>query len=240
MDIQPISANYSELLPGEIEQVAAECAEAWKCEAIPIRQYELAVKNELATFRAGGPVAPFDALLKCLKRLPVEFLGSSPSLLDAGASSGYYKEVINSLFSFGYTGCDFSDSFKQLAVSLYPDIAFDIEDARRLSYANECFDVVFCGAMLMHCREYSKALSELARVAESYVVLHRTPLLTMKPTTFFRKSAYDVPCLEIWFNESELFELFRENGLSVIWTENVFWDYEKSFGHRTFLLEKVA
>lgn len=235
-----ISANYSELLPGEIDQVAAECAEAWKAEAIPARQYEFAVKKELEGFRRGEPCAPFDALLKCLKHLPVEFLGSGPSLLDVGASGGYYKEVINSLFSFSYTGCDFSESFKKLAVSLYPDIAFDIEDARRLSYANESFDVVFSGATMMHVREYPKMLSELARVAKHYVVLHRTPLLTRKPTAFFRKEAYGVQCIEAHFNESELFELFRENNLSVIWTEDVFWDDEEAFGHRTFLLAKVA
>jgi SAM-dependent methyltransferase len=237
-----VSTNYRQLEPGEVEQVAAECAEAWKAEMIPIRQYQLAARKELEAYRAGDLMTePFHTLVNCMRALPVEFLHSVPSLLDVGASGGYYRDVLRIAgLMFRYTGCDFSESFRRLAQELYPDIKFDMADARQLPYENQSFDVVLSGACMMHVREYSKVLSEAARVAKKYVVLHRTPVLTTKPTTFYRKEAYSVPCLECHFNEAELFDLFRENRLCVINKETVFWEPEKSFGHLTYLLEKVA
>lgn len=236
-----ISANYRELLPEEVHQVAIECAEAWKAEMIPIRQWELAAKKELEHFRQTATGEPFETFVKCLKRLPIDFLAQGPTLLDVGASGGYYGEVLEvaGLF-FQYTGCDFSPSFKALANELYPGFVFDVADARRLPYADESFDVVVNGACMMHNAEYAKVLSESARVAKSYVLLHRTPVLTTRPTTFFKKEAYGIPCLEVHFNESELFELFRENRLSVIWSADVFWESNRNFGHRDYLLEKLA
>lgn len=67
---QAISTNYRELLPSEVERVAQECQSAWQDPEIPRRQYDLAVKGELEKFRKGEPVAPFDALVRCIKAIP--------------------------------------------------------------------------------------------------------------------------------------------------------------------------
>jgi hypothetical protein len=231
-----ISTDYRELAKSEIASVAEQCAQAWQDPAIPRRQYELAAKPELDKFRMGEPAAPFYALLKCLEYAE---LSLKPSLLDVGASGGYYKEVFEiDDFSVDYRGCDFSPAFKSLAEDLYPGIAFDVADARALPYADESFDVVLHGALLMHCREYREAIREAARVAKRYVIFHRTPVLLYGETKYWLKRAYDVPCLEIHFNEQELLGLFAANNLTLIHTEDVFFDTARGFGHRSYLLAK--
>lgn len=228
-----VSSNYRELLPSEVDEVAKECANTWLDPAIPERQYELAVRSELASFRMGGKVAPFNALLACLGHLD---MGFSPSLLDIGASSGMYSEVLELAgYGFEYRACDFSPAFAVLAEKLYPGIAFDVADARSLPYADNAFDVVMSGGTIMHIREYGQVIREAARVASKYVIFHRTPI-TADHTSFWVKDAYGIPCLEIHFNELELLSLFMESGLEILHIEDVFRQYR--FGHKSYLLKK--
>lgn len=229
-----ISTNYRELLPHEIDQVAAECAQAWQDPAIPARQYEI-VKAELETFRNGGAVAPYDALVKCLRRLLAEINKPETKLLDVGASTGSYKAVLEmSGQSYAYTGLDFSPAFKALAEKLYPGIDFEVGDARALPFHDDEFDIVLNSAVIMHTREYEQVIRETARVASKYAIFHRTPI--RGSTTFWRKEAYGVPVLEIHFGEHELLWIFAKYGLHPIHVETVFTDGE--FSHRSYVLEK--
>lgn len=231
-----ISTNYRELQSSEVATVAAECAQAWTDPAIPARQYELAVKPELDKYRKGEPVAPFDALVKCLRQIPLKHTGSRSKLLDVGASGGYYRQVLRmSGYFMQYTGCDFSEAFKALAEELYPDMAFAVADARHLPYHDDFYEIVLCGAVLMHCLEYEQVIAETARVASRYVIFHRTPIVD-GPTKYYVKDAYSVPCIEIHFNERELRGIFDSHGLKLVHSEDVFCD--GSFGHRSYLLEK--
>lgn len=229
-----VSTNYRELRPDEIQQVAAECAEAWMNPDIPLRQYSLAVKDELDKFRRGIACAPFAALLKCMKHIPV--LYPRMSLLDVGASGGYYSEVLAG-YGFKYTGIDFSPAFQKLAGSLYPGITFDVGDARALPYEDGAFDVVLHGACIMHMHAYARAIREAARVSGRHVLFHRTPVLLDKPTTAYLKDGYGTPMIELHFNEAELLGLFSKSGLEVIHAEDVFW--QGDFGHRTYLCNKA-
>ncbi len=235
-----ISANYRELeTETEIQQAAVDCAQAWQDPEIPARQYELAVKGEMASYRQGTLSDPFRALLSVLQALPKPFIDSWPRLLDIGASAGYYSEVLKVAgYDFRYTGLDFSPAFVRFAEMLYPSIDFDLGDARQLSYHDDWFGIVLTGGCLMHVREYEKVISEAARVARNYVIFHRTPVYSERPTTYFLKEAYGVPCLEIHFSERELLALFQACGLTLVETATVFWTSEEHFGHRTYLLEK--
>lgn len=234
-----VSTNYRELAQDEIAAVAASCAEAWKDPAIPLRQYLLAAQPELERYRRGEQVPPFDALVRCLKRLPEEMKWPETKFLDVGASAGYYLEVLRqNSFYCDYTACDFSPAFKVLAEELYPGIKFDVADARQLPYEPGSFDVVLSGATLMHCAEHDQVIAELARVSKQFVILHRTPVLTQRPTTAYLKDGYDVPMIEFHFNESDLFNWFAKYGLTCVWQDEVFFDFEKSFGHREYVLIK--
>lgn len=227
-----ISTNYRPLTPDELPRVAAECAEAWKSAEIPRRQYEAAVRPELETWKRGGLVAPYDALIRCLKQMP-----DVARMLDVGASSGYYRDVIRHAgYPIRYTGIDFSPEFQRLAQALYPDIDFDIGDARDLPYHDEYFPLVLNSAVIMHSLEYAQVIKETARVASQFVIFHRTPILHRQPTSFFQKEAYGVPCIEIHFNERELLDLFYGNGLRLMYYTDVF--NQGDFGHRSYVLKK--
>jgi SAM-dependent methyltransferase len=233
-----ISSNYRELQPFEIEPYALECARAWEDPSIPRRQYEWAVHPELEKFRKGQPCQPFDALIQTLREIPEE-LPDNARLLDVGAASGYYREVLRIAgYSFNYTGIDSSRAFQRLALELYPDIDFDLGDACSLPYHDGWFDLVLSGAVLMHLPDYKKAIQEAERVASKYVIFHRTPVFSNRGTTYYAKEAYGVSCLEIHFDESELLDLFRKSDLDLIHCRDVFWNQSEGFGHRTYLLRK--
>lgn len=226
--------DYREIDPLEAVIVAADHADAWKDPIIPKLQHAI-VKGELERYRAGGSVAPFDALIRCLRQ--VGFWGYKKTLLDVGASSGYYHEVLKIAgYAFDYTAVDFSENFKALAGELYPGLKFDIGDARHLPYKDNAFDIVLSGCCMLHILDYDKVISETARVARHYAIFSKTPLADK--TTYFEKTAYGIPCLEIHFEEAELFRLFKASGLKLIYSTDV---YPPSSGlYRTYLLEKEA
>lgn len=232
-----ISGNYRELTPAEIPAIVRESGEAWKHVDIPRRQWEFAAKPELEKFRNSQPVAPFDALVRCLKRLPMRLLAQRPRLLDIGASSGYYREVLEIAgFNFDYSATDFSPAFKELALELYPDIDFLVTDATSLPFHDDFYEVVLSAANIMHIPNYKLAIHEAVRVSRQYLILHRTPVFSGKATTCFEKEAYGVRCLEWAFNEAELFRILVEEGLSLLYETNIF--YDEGFGHKSYLLRK--
>jgi 2-polyprenyl-3-methyl-5-hydroxy-6-metoxy-1,4-benzoquinol methylase len=219
-----ISDNYRGLTAAE-----STYDSAWQDSAIPERQYRRVVVNELEWFRAGGDVLPYRVALECLRMLP---LMGVPSLLDVGASSGYYSEVFRiGGYPCRYTALDYSDHFREIAERLYPGIDFKVGDATALPFDDGQFDIVFHSAVIMHVRGYEKAIFEAARVAKNYVIFHRTPI-DESGTTYWTKDAYDTPCLEVHFDPEELLEIFSSCGLSVI--------HSVDFGMRTYVLAKDA
>lgn len=233
-----MSTNYRELLPAEVPAIAAELAAAWQDPGIPERQYAI-VKPELENYRKGGKCAPFDAFVRCMERLPEEMRWPATRLLDLGASGAFYKEILQqNSFWCDYTACDYNPAFKVLAEELYPLVKFDVADARHLPYHDDSFNISISGGLIMHSIEYEQIIAEMARVTSEFIILHRTPVLTRKPTTFYVKTAYGVDVLEVHFNEDELLSLFRNQGLSLVWTDEVFFNFSESFGHRNYVLRK--
>src|SRR5262245_30992432 len=210
IDENAMSTTYRHLSTDEeLREVAAQTEKAWMHPMIPVRQYEI-VAEELGELRRGDVREPFAAFQRCLGKIPMSvFLSRSSRLLDVGASSGFYSEVLRLMGYCGtYTGLDYSASFAKTADVMYPGLHFDIGDARHLPYHDDWFDIVMSGGTLMHIYEWRQALAELARCSARYVLLHRTPVVTQAPTLYFEKEAYGVKCLELWFAESELLEEF--------------------------------
>jgi SAM-dependent methyltransferase len=234
-----ISENYRRLDPAEVPALAAELADAWLDPSIPQLQYDMAVKDELKAMRDGKPCAPFAALARCFEKF--YFRQNGWSLLDVGASGGYYNEVLRSgLGAVGvdYTGIDFSPSFKELAERLYPGIKFDVGDARSLPYPENSFEIVLSGCCLLHIPEYEAVIRETARVASRYAIFNKTPIILNGETEFYVKTGYGVPMIEIYFAENELLGLFSKYGLELIFTEDVSRNQSSSTVHRTYLLSK--
>ncbi len=230
-----ISDNYRELTAEELDIFQETYDAGWKDPAMPERQYRRVVADELQRFRVGEEILPYRVALDCLRMLPPMEV---PSLLDVGASSGYYAEVLKiGGFNCRYTAVDFSPAFKEIAERLYHGIRFDVADACSLPYTSGQFDIVLHGAAIMHIRDYRKAISEAARVSNRYVIFHRTSIQEGQPTRFYAKEAYGVPCLEIWYSPDELLNIFAEVGLKVIGQIDLFTT-ESGYGHRSYVLEK--
>lgn len=234
-----VSAHYRKIQPEDVESVARTLADAWMSPTLPAEQWESVVKEELVSFARRRAVAPYDTLREILKPI-MNFSGNETRLLDVGASSGYYREVLKMIgFKCNYTALDFSTYYKDLAEKLYPGIQFEVASADSLPFENKSFDVVLHGACIMHLPlTYEVGISEAARVTKEYVILHRTPIYTDDtPTEFFMKTAYGVPCIETHFNETELLTLFHKHRLYPEATADVFMD--GNFGHRSYLLRVV-
>jgi len=241
MSTELISTDYRELRdPVEIELLSKQCRDAWKHSDIPRRQYERCVKGELEQLRMGQSNRTYDALIECMRYLPMKVLVSNPLLLDVGASGGYYSEVLRLLLGFRvrYRACDFSQAFRTLGRQLYPEMYFDAEDACAFSYHDDSFDIILHSACIMHIYDYHKAIAEAVRVANSYILFHRTPVHSSSiPTKYYVKKAYGVECLELEFNEYELLALFDYYGLNLIHQTTIFTNPDASM-HRTYLLAK--
>ncbi len=230
-----VSDHYRLLSTDEVDALSIELAQGWKDESIPRRQWISTVRAELQRYREGEPMPHFDVLVRALRRTGI----FNPSLLDVGASAGYYSEVLRLAgFQCRYTALDYSEAFQAFAREIYPGIIFDVGDARALPYLDGTFQIVVDAGCMLHIREYAQVIHETARVAKQWAVFHRVPVLFEGPTEFYIKEAYGVQTIEARFSEPELLDLFAAVGLELVSAEDVFVDTEAGYGHRTYLLRK--
>lgn len=232
-----VSANYIKIKPENVRSVAETLDAAWQSSGLPDTQYESVVKGELEALKRGDMVAPYAVLKRLLDKVP-EMNHPETRLLDVGAASGYYSQVLESFdFQCKYQALDYSTYFRDLAEKLFPGIQFEVGSADAIPFPARSFDVVLHGACIMHLPlTYEKAIKDAARVTKYFVIFHRTPVHTDDtPTEFFHKSAYGVPCVETHFNEKELLGLFTKYGLSVQHEDYVFRDGH--FAHKSYLLK---
>ncbi len=208
-----VSSHYVEISEAERDAESRRLASSWKEEHLPGRQRAL-VETQLRDYRGGRPIDVFNVFIEALDA--AVDLSTDATLLEIGCSSGYYSEVLKVAGkTLRYEGCDYSESFITLARTLYPDVPFAVEDATRLTYPDQRFDVVVSGCCLLHIPEYGAAIAEAARIAKHYVIFHRTPVVYGQATRYFRKQAYGVETVEIHFAEDELLKLFSQNGLTL-------------------------
>ena len=225
-----VSSHYVTLQGEEACSEGMRLRNSWQDEELPKRQREL-VEQELRNYWNGARIDVFDVFTDCLRSLPD--LTPGMSLLEVGCSSGFYSEVLDiSGLRLKYTGCDYSDAFIRLARAKYPPIEFAVEDATALSYPDRNFDIVVSGCCLLHIPEYVKAVEETARVARSYAIFHRTPVVWGLPEQWYRKLAYGVETVEIHFNEPEFLALLKRHGLELLATRTVHAEEQDASGTR--------
>ncbi len=236
-----ISSNYVPLNVDEATAESARLRDSWRNVALPQRQREL-VDQQLLKYRSGTRIDVFDVFVDSLRPLPNFEKGTS--LLEVGCSSGFYSEVVEIAgIPIRYSGCDYSDAFIRLAKEKYPLIDFAVEDATKLRYLDESFDIVVSGCCLLHIPEYDKGIEETARVARHYAIFHRTPVVWGQPEQWYRKQAYGVETVEIHFNEPEFLALLDKNNLELVATHTLSEESEdpsctKGYANRTYVCRK--
>lgn len=209
------SCPITPLEPIKKEDINTRLSESWRDPFVPTRQYELFVKSEIADYRRGIPVKPFDVFIDILRDSIPDL--DRKSILEIGCSSGYYSDVLKVKgIKAEYHGCDYSEAFISLARKLHPTVDFQLQDACALTYADRQFDIVVSGCCLLHILDYESAIQQAARVANGHVVFHRTPVIHANATSYYIKTAYGVEMFEIHFNERELLRLFRKHGMKVV------------------------
>lgn len=183
----------------------------WKSGQIP-KQQLLLVDKAISDFKSGNGFELFDVLVRLIRnKIP---LGSS--ILEIGCSSGYHNEVFDIAgLQLKYQGCDYSNEFIKMAKNKYSNINFKVCDAQKLNYKDKEFETTMLGGVLLHVKNWKKAIKEACRVSNKYLLIHRNPTLHIDKTTFMLKNGYGLKMFEIFFNESELFEEIYKNGFLI-------------------------
>lgn len=205
-----VSDGYRTIERGDVTE-ALELA--WKNPTIPLQQRAL-VQQQLMEMYRGNIVQPFKVLADILVPLAEE----GGSLLEIGCSSGYYYEVLEYLLKkqIAYAGVDYSEPMIELARDYYPEAQFFTADGANLPLADRSFRVVVSGCILLHTPNYIKHITETCRVAEKWIVVHRTPICRERQTICLSKMAYGVETVELRFNEQELLGHFAQQGFKLI------------------------
>jgi len=191
-----------------------DLSRSWTEEDIAESQRKL-VDEQLIALHAGEAPAHFAVLGETMNWLKAHSGLKTATLLDAGCASAYYYEIIQHYAPdwVEYTGLDYSSAMLDLAREKYPGITTIEQDLRCTGLDDRVFDIVLSGAALMHIRDWREALVELARVADKWLVLHRTWVFTDNtPTTIRIGDAYGHPVWYIRFNEDELLSLIELEG----------------------------
>lgn len=237
-----VSTEYKEIDPHGAADLTRALRDSWRDADLPQRQRQI-VERELANYREGRSVPVFDALVDILKSNLGDTDGAR--LLEIGCSSGYYSEALALKgLRLAYEGCDYSESFIELARRLYPGLPFSVQDAIDLKFPDRSFDIVVSGGCLLHIPEYERAIAEAARVARRWVVFHRTPVVHLRGPITYTKKAYGVETLEIHFNEQLLLRSFARHGMRLVDanTHSIGWDVAAAdaVAMKTYLCEKTA
>ncbi len=107
-----------------------------------------------------------NVLVKTVKPLPLE------KVLDVGCGEGFtLNRLQKERIGKSYEGIDNMDEAIELAHDLYPKIKVKKGDIYNLSYEANSFDLVLCTEVLEHLDNPRKALKELIRVSNRYVLL---------------------------------------------------------------------
>lgn len=195
------------------EAVTEDLSVAWKNADIPARQRAL-TQHELAEMYNGRVPQVFHVMAESLFPLVQE----GTAILEVGCSTGYYYEILEYLLNkrIDYTGVDYSEAFVQMARDYYPKASFLVADGASLPFFDNEFPIAISSCVLLHVPNYAQHIKEIARVAERYVVAHRTPVCRIRETQYYKKRAYGVETVELRFNEAELLELFEASDLKLI------------------------
>lgn len=237
-----VSTGYVALHGQEAVLEGHQLRDSWQDEALPARQREL-VDRQLQQYRQGIAVDVFDVFIQSLKSLPN--LSPNMTLLEIGCSSGFYCEVLDAAgLPLRYSGCDYSSAFIAMARQRYPAKTFTVEDATCLQRPDQSIDIVVSGCCLLHIPEYRQAVAETARVARSYAVFHRTPVVWGQDEKWYRKKAYGIETVEIHFNEPSFLALLQSSGLDLIATytlneQNDAADGSRGQAVRTYVCRKI-
>ncbi len=199
---EPVSYGYVKISRSKVKMLIG----AWLLESLPKSQWEIVApimkKKEVPD--VAKPV------IKTIRNLGI----GRAKLLDVGCSSGYYYDFFRwSKLRLDYCGCDVSPYFISLAKEKYPKIDFKVAPMSNLPYRNDSFCIVLASGVL-HCDpDYERAIAELVRVSNRYILLHRLPIFpanSRSKISYYKKIGYGVEMMEVIFDFKTLNKIFKK------------------------------
>lgn len=118
------------------------------------------------TFHSAYQMGPSKHRLYLLKRM--KELGVK-NFLDTGCGTGPLYELNNN--ELKYKGTDYSWAMIEQAKQHFPDGDFEVQDARKLTEADNSWDCAVSMHCLDHLDDHRAAIAELARVSRKYVIV---------------------------------------------------------------------
>jgi ubiquinone/menaquinone biosynthesis C-methylase UbiE len=204
----PISYGYK-VINGVVQ---TELLYGWQDPSVTGKQHK-AFSPLLKQMHNGKPREDFAALADAVKMTGI----ANPFIIEVGCGSGWNSEVLSCLLRHPvhYIGVDYSLSMTAWGKKSYPYVPFVVGDATNLPFQDGICDILLSGTVLMHLSGYRKAISESRRLAKKWCIFHTVPVMKKRATTKLSKYAYGKPVVEVIFNEGELLDLIRQNGLAV-------------------------
>lgn len=120
----------------------------------------------------------------------------------------------------------------------YSKAVFHLADGANLRFADQQFYIIISSGTLIHVPNYREHIAETSRVAQKYMVAHRTLVCRQKPTQYFKKFAYGVETVELRFNETDLLSEFTRNGLKLIKSSEYYTNPNADEFEVTYLFSK--
>lgn len=207
---QPVSSDYRGV--GGPTEMSPVTLQGWQSPSVAERQLAAYVPL-LKAMHEGIPRQDFAVAAQAMRLTNL----SRPTLLEVGCGNGYYYEVLSHLAgcAIEYVGVDYSPAMIESARGRYPDLKFTVGDATQLPFADNSFDIVWSGTVLMHLVDYRKAIERTRRVARRFCIFHSTPVLADGATTFLTKKAYGAQVAEVIISQAEFENLLHEQGLII-------------------------
>lgn len=129
--------------------------------------------RELFELRAKGKLSSMECTKSLCGILNLKYF-EGMTICDVGCGVGHYFRELRELGKIKYFGVDLDPRMITIAKETWKDIAnveFDVQDASKLEFEDNLFDVVFCYNLLFHVNDYKPVLRELVRVSNKYVLV---------------------------------------------------------------------
>jgi SAM-dependent methyltransferase len=131
--------------------------------------------GELLYRRAVGELPEMESSKATAKQMK-GIVRAGDCVLDVGCGAGHYLRSLRRVIkrSFDYTGADATANYIKLARKAWAQdqhAHFSVEDAFKLSFADQSFDLVMSCNLFLHLPSIRQPLAELVRVARRAVII---------------------------------------------------------------------
>ena len=129
--------------------------------------------RELFRLRAQGDLEAMEctkSLAKFMQNLNI----SQGKLLDVACGVGHYFRELKKIGNFDYIGIDLDDKAIEIAKEVWkesPNTMFIVQNASKLDFEDNSFDIVISYNLLLHLRDYKDVLKELFRVTKKHLII---------------------------------------------------------------------